>query len=71
MQTLRKSYHLHLWYEHIFVRPKDSEVGEGERWELREGPMDLELSSIAEKELSYEEDRPRLLFLERQCRFWG
>ena len=71
VQTLRKSYHLHLWYEHALVRPEDYTIGEGEQWRLREGPLDLALSSIAEKELSFGEDRPRLLFLERQCRFLG
>lgn len=64
IQTLKESYGLHLWYEHV---PLDEHTGEDSKGGfLREGPMDVKLSSVAEKELSFEEDRPKLLFLERQ-----
>ncbi|KAL8734615.1 MAG: hypothetical protein Q9181_003149 [Wetmoreana brouardii] len=43
VQTLRKSYGLHLWHEH--VQGKD-----GEHSSLRAGPVGLQLSSIAEKD---------------------
>ncbi|KAG8530500.1 uncharacterized protein KY384_005003 [Bacidia gigantensis] len=59
VQNLRKSYGLHLWYEH--TQEKDGELSS-----LREGPLDLQLSSINAKDLSFESDRPKLLFLERQ-----
>ncbi|KAL8723484.1 MAG: hypothetical protein Q9225_000217 [Loekoesia sp. 1 TL-2023] len=69
VQTLKESYGLHLWYEHVCL---DEDMGkENSKSFLREGPMALKLSSIAEKELSFEEDRPKLLFLERQSQLLG
>ncbi len=64
IQTLKESYGLHLWYGHVPLNENTGE--ESTTGFLREGPMDVKLSSVAEKELSFEEDRPKLLFLERQ-----
>ncbi|KAL9613087.1 MAG: hypothetical protein Q9167_002344 [Letrouitia subvulpina] len=64
VQTLQTSYGLHLWHEHVQGKG-------GELSSLRAGPLGLQLSSIAEKELSFEEDRPKLLFLERQSKLLG
>jgi len=52
----------HLWYEQV----EDRETG---GWKLRK-PVELNLD-MREKLLSYEEDRPKVLFLERQCRLLG
>jgi hypothetical protein len=62
IQTLRKAYDLHLWYEHVI----DSTGKEF----LREGPKDLEIR-MAEKMVTLESDRPALLFLERQMKLLG
>lgn len=69
VQTIKKSYNLHLWYEHVLIQPGESKDGGGGKWVLREGPMDLEV--MAEKQLSFEEDRPKVLFLERQSKLLG
>lgn len=62
IQRLVKSYRKHLWYEHVAVT-------NGE-YVLREGPIELDVS-MAQKKLSYEEDRPKVLFLERQGKLLG
>jgi hypothetical protein len=59
IQTLRKSYSLHEWYEHV---PQPGSAGGSM---LRPGPLDFG-STPGTKALSYEEDRPKILFLERQ-----
>jgi len=63
VQILRKAYGLHLWYEHI-VDPANGEES------LRTGPWNLEID-MSEKLLSYENDRLKLQFLERQTRLLG
>jgi hypothetical protein len=63
IQTLRRAYDLHLWYEHKI----DAENG---KETLREGPVDLVIS-MAEKSVTFEADRPALLFLERQTKLLG
>lgn len=63
-QTLKKAYELHLWYEEI------SGEGDGKSGTLRPGPTGMEIS-LAEKHLTYESDRPKVLFLERQTRLLG
>ena len=68
VQMLRKSYNLHLWYEHVSVQIDENQSRGVEKWVLREGPSDLEII-MTEKELSFlEEDRPKVLFLERQTK---
>lgn len=69
-QTLKKSYNLQLWYEHVLEQPdQNREEGDG-GWILREGPTDLEVV-MADKQLTFEEDRPKVLFLERQSKLLG
>jgi hypothetical protein len=60
VQTLRKAYRVHLWYEHVIDPVGGKEF-------LRDGPRDLEIN-MAQKKLTYEVDRPKLLFLERQTK---
>ncbi|KAI6040364.1 hypothetical protein EDC04DRAFT_3140281 [Pisolithus marmoratus] len=62
LQTLGKSYNLHMWYEYV-----PSESGEGT---LREGPMDLQFV-MRDKELTYESDRAKVLLLDRQSKLRG
>ncbi|PGH02384.1 hypothetical protein GX51_04692 [Blastomyces parvus] len=75
VQTLRKSYGRHLWYEQVLA-PRSLGDADGacengnEKWILREGPTELEII-MAEKQLTFEEDRAKVLFLERQSRFLG
>ena len=59
IQTLRKSYGLHLWYEHV-IQADNKEF-------LRHGLADLGIT-MGQKKVTYESDRPQLLFLERQTR---
>ncbi|KAI6169057.1 hypothetical protein EDD17DRAFT_1524747 [Pisolithus thermaeus] len=62
VQTLRKSYKLHMWYEHV--------LSDSDRGTLREGPMDSQIV-MKDKQLTYESDRPKVLFLERQSKLLG
>ncbi|KAI1139187.1 hypothetical protein F5Y05DRAFT_403760 [Hypoxylon sp. FL0543] len=65
VQTLKRSYGIHLWYQQV-SRPSDGDTTDG--WALKEGPMDIDIS-IAEKSLTFEEvDRPKVMFLERQSK---
>lgn len=61
VRTLATSYGLHLWYEHVAA---------GDGWELRPGPMDVCIS-MAEKDVTMEADRTKILFLERQVGLFG
>ena len=70
VQTLRRSYDLHLWYYHVLVQSDEDKPVDCDKWDLREGPMDLEVI-MAEKQLTFEEDRPKVLFLERQSQLLG
>ena len=99
VQALKRSYHMHEWYEHVPApegvpeealaedalnanpRPPDtghetdqssiSNAPESGRIEksstLRPGPMDMNII-MAENQLKYESDWPKVLFLERQSR---
>ncbi|KAI1380769.1 hypothetical protein F4677DRAFT_441103 [Hypoxylon crocopeplum] len=68
VQTLKRAYHLHLWYQHVPTQPDDGEQGQNKsQYTLREGPMDMEIA-VADKGLTYEDDRPKVLFLERQTK---
>ncbi|KAI1080268.1 hypothetical protein F5B20DRAFT_540013 [Whalleya microplaca] len=73
IQTLVNSYKMHLWYEQVLVPSGEGEDG-GDRssvWRLQAGPTNLPLV-ISEKHLSFEEeDRPKVLFLERQSKLFG
>ena len=61
VQRLKMSYKHHLWYEHV--------VEEGGS-KLQDGPMNLSIM-MANKKLTFEEDRSRVLFLERQSKMLG
>lgn len=63
VQTLIKAHGIHMWYEHVI----DPFSGEGS---LRPGPRNLEIN-LLEKQVTFEEDRLKLLFLERQMRLLG
>ncbi|KAK0668378.1 hypothetical protein QBC41DRAFT_393796 [Cercophora samala] len=64
IQTLVLSYRLHQWYEQI---PAEDELG---RWELRKGKPVGSLG-VSKKKLSFEADRTKIVFLERQVRLLG
>jgi hypothetical protein len=69
IQKLRRAYDIHLWYEQVAATPREGSPAEHDttEWYLREGPLDLE-TTLAEKHLTFEEDRPKVLFLERQSK---
>ena len=56
VQRLKMSYKHHLWYEHVVEKGGSK---------LQDRPMNLNIV-MANKKLTFEEDRPRVLFLERQ-----
>ncbi|OQV09935.1 Tetratricopeptide repeat-containing protein isoform 2 [Cladophialophora immunda] len=61
IRTLEKSYQKHKWYEYA---PK-SACSDRKEWTLRAGPLNLDITA-ADKRLTVEGDRPKILFLERQ-----
>ncbi|KAK1964350.1 hypothetical protein LY78DRAFT_682549 [Colletotrichum sublineola] len=61
-ETLRSSYSIHQWYEHV-VQPD----GSGVEGILREAP-DRSIGMMKDKRLTFETDRPKVLFLERQSK---
>lgn len=63
IQTLLKSYGLHLWHEHVVGTETTEE-------HLRPGSLELQIN-LAEKKVTYEVDRAKLHFLERQTRLLG
>lgn len=69
ISALRKSYNVHLWYEQpIEGEMSDVVVADAKRYgKLREAPRDLDIQMV-DKKLSYENDRPKVLFLERQSK---
>jgi hypothetical protein len=60
MQTLRKSYHFHILFEDTLDNVSGERV-------FRETPVDMEIV-MSEKKVTFESDRPILLFLERQTK---
>lgn len=70
VQVLKRSYNLHKWYEQVLAEPSQGTDGDVKQWMLRDGPMDLEID-VKDKLLSSEEDRPKILFLERQSKLLG
>lgn len=63
MQTLKRAYGKHLWYEQV-PAPPELQL-DGRDWLLREGSISLNVE-MANKQVTFEEDRPKLCFLERQ-----
>ncbi|KAI1871621.1 hypothetical protein JX265_005607 [Neoarthrinium moseri] len=66
IHTLRKKYGRHLWYEQLAV---DTQVVKGlpPKYHLRVGDLETEVV-LSEKGLTYDYDRPKIAFLERQIR---
>ncbi|KAK3397772.1 hypothetical protein B0T20DRAFT_231293 [Sordaria brevicollis] len=65
IQTLKKAYNVHVWYEQVEVL--DGGTDGIRSCILKDGPMDLRIV-MADKQLTFETDRPKVLFLERQCK---
>lgn len=63
IQSIKKSHNVHSWYEHRQRKGNDRE----RRSSLQEGPLSLRIV-MADKLLTVENDRSKVLFLERQCR---
>ena len=63
VQTLKKAYNVHAWYESLL----DDKTDGIQNCILRDGPVDLRIV-MADKRLTFEADRPKVLFLERQCK---
>jgi hypothetical protein len=64
IQTLEKSYQKHKWYE--YAPSSASPVQDDDtQWTFRPGPLDLEITA-ADKNLTVEDDRAKIVFLERQ-----
>ena len=85
VQTLKRTYGIHLWYEHVLEHPVSTKVAEyvktkllkpvnvpvePRRWALQRAQTEMDID-MAEKKLSLESDRPRVMFLERQSRLLG
>ncbi|KIW62184.1 hypothetical protein PV04_10382 [Phialophora macrospora] len=64
IQTLKKSYQRHQWYEYA---PSSEKGSVNEEWSLRTGPLGLDITA-ADKELTIGGDRHKILFLERQTK---
>ena len=60
VQTLRKSYKFHMWYQDVWEETAQGQV-------LAEVATDVEID-MAQKKVTFESDRPTLLFLERQTK---
>ena len=65
IQTLEKSYQKHKWYQYAPSSASLEGNSGSEEWTLRAGPLDLNITA-ADKRLTVEEDRPKIVFLERQ-----
>lgn len=61
IETLRKSYNLHTWYEQVSV----FQHAGGDRWVMKEAASGFDIVPSTQK-LTYEADRARIRFLERQ-----
>ena len=67
IQILRKSYEHHEWYRYApahGIISRDSDKGE---WTLCEALLDVEID-ISTKDMTWEEDRDKITFLERQAK---
>ncbi|KAK4100419.1 hypothetical protein N658DRAFT_473327 [Parathielavia hyrcaniae] len=75
-RAVQSQSNLHAWYEHRAVAT-DSETNQSgkddsEGWTLQEAPKWAKLSlDMKGKKLTYEHDRPKVMFLERQSRLLG
>ncbi|KXT12511.1 hypothetical protein AC579_10349 [Pseudocercospora musae] len=64
IHTLRKAYGVHQWYEFAVPAPGSVDCAASP---LRAGPECVQVA-LTSKLLRYEEDRPKILFLERQSK---
>lgn len=67
IRALQRSYKLHLWYEYRNDQPKNAEAPEKSASALLPGPTELQIA-LKDKLLSFEDDRPKILFLEKESR---
>ena len=67
IQTLQKSYQKHKWYQYAPSSASWEGRSGSKEWTLRAGPLDLNITA-ADKSLTVEEDRPKIIFLERQTK---
>jgi len=65
IQTLENSYHKHKWYEYAPSSAISETQSGSTQWALRPGPLSLKITA-ADKQLTVEEDRSKIVFLERQ-----
>lgn len=63
VETLRKSYNMHAWYEQV-IRPQHVD---GEPWVLKEAASGFDIIPSTQA-VTYEVDRARIRFLERRSR---
>ena len=66
--TLRNTYHQHSWYQQVYT----GTTADGHKmYELQQGRINLSVP-MSQKELRFEqEDRPKVVFLERQRHLLG
>lgn len=71
IKRLKNSYNIHLWYEQPNITEEVGTVADMPHCvtygKLRDGPMGLDIR-LTEKSLSFEYDREKIMFLERQSR---
>lgn len=63
IQTLKKAFDVHLWYEHVAAEDDEGERrgGKKRKWTLRRTRTGRDIN-LAENNLSVESDRPRVMF---------
>ncbi|KAK4124340.1 hypothetical protein N657DRAFT_680349 [Parathielavia appendiculata] len=73
-RAVRSKSNFHAWYEHKAVAGAIGQSGNGDSttrgWTLQKAPTHPSLD-MKDKKLTYELDRPKVMFLERQSRFLG
>ncbi|KAK9415678.1 hypothetical protein SUNI508_10156 [Seiridium unicorne] len=67
IQTLRKAYGRHLWYEQVAVGTVQDNDGFMPKYALRVGDVETEIV-LTEKKLTYQSDEVKIAFLDRQVR---
>jgi len=63
IQRLKKDYNIHGWFEHARYTRNGA-------FRLQEVELGVRIL-MADKKLSYESDRPKVMFLERQSKLLG
>ncbi|KAI1848766.1 hypothetical protein JX266_005625 [Neoarthrinium moseri] len=67
IKALSKAYGRHLWYEQVAVDTLQHAEGSFPKYTLRAGDVETEVV-LADKKLTFESDRSKITFLERQIR---